>query len=207
MQNPDEFRKRRAEAKAKADAAGGQAPLGSSPATPPGSAPAGAPSITPDASMFEKPWEGADLNWEKRKNENASAEERMTNMQNFFEKASPDIQNAITYTMQPGTDAPNKAFANKYLADKGIDVNLLEKVPVGPKPEWLSLAGSGNQGSREEITNIRNFYDTAEPDIQNAIAVLLNPKANEMAQTNAIRHLNNRKVDLAKIKNPQPSGR
>lgn len=165
-------------------------------AVPPVAPNAGQPPA-PDYSMFDKP--GPVIDWKKMQADSPANEEMMSNLQRHFTGLPPQLQNAVGYAIQPGVDPQGKMMANTYLRENGFDLDLMGKVPQAPRVDWLSLASSRPTEERSQFSAIRKFSESQPADIQNAIALVMNPKTTKEAKKNATAHLMNRGINLLEI--------
>lgn len=169
---------------------------------PPGAPPATGQSPPPAAQVPQDPaarWSSMgmpplpDPEWGKMISKSPAMEEDLTNLQFHTSSLPPEIKNAFNYAMQP-VNSPGSAEANQYLQSSGFDLELMAKIPQAPRMDWLSVASARSSDDRPKVTAMRKFSESQPADIQNAIALVMNPKTSPEAKKKATAHLMNRGV-------------
>lgn len=139
------------------------------------------------------------IDWKRAIENSPAKEESFSNMAFHYGNMEPDIQKAVNYAIGEA-NAPGVAEARNYLASQGIDMNLMMQMPQANQ-DWSPLGAPSE--SRQKMVNIKKFSKSQPKDVQNAIAIWMDPKQNDDAKKIAMRHLMNRGVDLLSVANGQ----
>lgn len=123
------------------------------------------------------------------------------NLTRAINSLSPEMRRAyrIAHTNTRELEASDEAkqAAAEMLKRAGIDPDLIKQIPAAKTPDWSGLGSSS--GVRSGLGRLYAESREADPDIQNAIAILVNPRENAKDREKAMEHLKKRNFDVMSI--------